>query len=92
MGTKFKTTAASQLRTIEKISAHITAIEENVELMVAARKKINKIENASKSARGYCEKVIPFFEVIRSHVDKLEVLVDDKMWPLPKYREMLFTK
>ena len=92
LGSKFKKYAASQINTIEKISTHITAIEKNVELMISARKKINKIEDGAKSARGYCEKVIPYFEVIRDHVDNLELLVDDKMWPLPKYREMLFTK
>ncbi|NQY68674.1 MAG: glutamine synthetase III [Flavobacteriales bacterium] len=92
MGSKFKKTAGSQLNTIEMISEHITGIEKNVSLMVDARRKLNKIDDGAKSARGYCEKVVPFFDAIRRDVDKLEIIVDDKIWPLPKYREMLFTK
>ena len=52
----------------------------------------NKIEDAEKRASVYCNKVKPYFDVIRYHCDKLELLVDDELWPLTKYRELLFTK
>ena len=65
---------------------------ENVNDMVDARKKANKIDDASKKAKAYCDKVIPFFETIRYSTDKLELVIDNKTWPLPKYREMLFIK
>jgi glutamine synthetase len=63
-----------------------------VETIVEERKVANKIEDASKQAKQYCEKIFPFFEQIRYEVDKLELIVDDELWPLPKYRELLFAK
>ena len=60
--------------------------------MTEERKKANTIEDHKKQAVSYCEKVKPHFETIRYNVDKLELLIDDEQWPLPKYREMLFTK
>jgi glutamine synthetase len=60
--------------------------------MIDARRKANKIEDATKKAYEYCNKVKPFFEEIRYHCDKLEILVDDELWTLTKYRELLFTK
>jgi glutamine synthetase len=50
------------------------------------------LDSAKKQAHAYCDKVKPLFESIRYHCDKLELLVDDAMWPLPKYREMLYLK
>jgi glutamine synthetase len=82
----------NQLNTIKEISDHIATIKEDVEKMVEARKKANKIEDSAKKADAYKENVFPFFEGIRYHVDKLELLVDDEIWPLPKYRELLFIK
>jgi glutamine synthetase len=61
--------------------------------MTEARKKANALTDVKKQAVDYCEKVKEaHFETIRYHVDKLELLVDDESWPLPKYRELLFTK
>ena len=60
--------------------------------MVGERKKANKIVDKEKKAEMYCEKVKPYFEEIRYHCDKLELMIDDELWPLVKYREMLFTR
>jgi glutamine synthetase len=63
-----------------------------VDEMTEARKKANAITDVKKQAVEYCEKVKSYFDIIRYQVDKLELLVDDESWPLPKYRELLFTK
>lgn len=84
--------ASQQIHTITKISEHISAIKNNVAKMIAARKDANVMENAPKKAYAYCNNVKPLLDVTRYHIDKLEILVDDQMWPLPKYREMLFIK
>jgi glutamine synthetase len=91
-GASFKKQAEVQLKLIEEISERINVIRNNVEAMTNERKKANTITHADKQAVAYCEKVVPYFEVIRYQVDKLELIVDDELWPLPKYREMLFTK
>jgi glutamine synthetase len=75
-----------------EISEHVNIIKENADAMVEARKKANKIAHAREKAIAYCEKVKPYFDTIRYHVDKLELIVDDEMWPLPKYREMVSIK
>lgn len=80
---------AAQIQMIEEISEHVSAIRKNVDEMIEARKKANRIENARDKAIAYCDKVKPYFEEIRTHVDKLEMLVDDELWPLPKYRELV---
>lgn len=85
-----KDSLKSQLKLIEFIAKHINIIEENVTIMSNARKKANKIEDASKKAKAYCDNVLVCFDTIRYSVDKLERVVDNKSWPLPKYREMLF--
>jgi len=74
------------------ISDHITMIKNLVFEMVEERKKANVIEDAYKKALAYEKNVKPFLEEIRQHVDKLELIVDDEIWPLPKYRELLFTR
>ena len=81
-----------QLNSIKEISDHIAAIKEGVAQMTEARKKANKIKDITKQAFAYKDTVLPYFEEIRKHVDKLEVLVDDEIWPLPKYRELLFMR
>ena len=91
-GNDFKEIAKEQMELIKKISEHISAISVNVESMVEARKKANNVENIEKRAELYCDKVKPFFDVIRTHCDKLEMMVDDELWPLSKYREILFTR
>jgi glutamine synthetase len=82
----------SQIEIIEVISKHINAISDNVEAMIEARKKANNIENMHERAVAYCDSVKPFFDTIRYHADKLELIVDDNLWTLPKYREMLFLR
>jgi len=88
----YKKHATEQIRLITKISGHIEAIHTKIDKMVATRKKANVIDNIETKAEVYCEKVKPFFEDIRYHCDKLETMVDDELWPLTKYRELLFTR
>lgn len=91
-GSEFTKVASPQLDMIKEISEHIAVIKKNVEEMTEARKKANTIEDHRKQAMAYCHEVKAHFETIRYHVDKLELIVDDESWPLPKYRELLFTK
>lgn len=90
-GKDFEQYAREQIDLIQKISQHIAEINSKIELMTAARKKANALEG-QKNADAYCQKVKPFFDEIRYHADKLELLVDDNLWPLTKYRELLFTR
>jgi glutamine synthetase len=87
----FKKYAKEQIDLIQKISQHIAEINSKIEQMTEERKKANKLVG-QKNADAYCYKVKPFFEEIRYHADKLELLVDDNLWPLTKYRELLFTR
>ncbi|MBQ5539128.1 MAG: glutamine synthetase III [Bacteroidales bacterium] len=80
------------LQSIEQISEHIAVLNNSVEDMVNARKVANKIESEKEKAIAYHDTVLPFFDTIRYHADKLELLIDDEMWPLPKYRELLFIR
>jgi glutamine synthetase len=91
-GSEYKKNASVQLEMIKEISEHISSIKKNVDDMTEERKKANTVTDHKKQAIAYCEKVKPYFETIRYNVDKLELLIDDEQWPLPKYREMLFTK
>ena len=77
---------------IERISEHESFIIENVERMIEARKAANRIESEREKAIAYHDTVAPLLESIRYHVDKLETIVDDEAWPLPKYRELLFIR
>ncbi|MDP5082444.1 MAG: glutamine synthetase III [Winogradskyella sp.] len=90
-GDKFKSLAKEQLSLIEQISHHIEAINSLVTKMTEARKSLNKNIDIEKKASGYCLEVKPLFEEIRYHCDKLELMIDDELWPLTKYRELLFT-
>ena len=84
---------ANQKQILEKIAEHISKISELVEKMIEARKVVNVIDNTRTRAIAYESQVKePFFDTIRYHVDKLEILVDDETWLLPKYREMLFLR
>jgi glutamine synthetase len=83
---------AAQMDIITKISEHVNFIKSNVSNMVAERKQANAIEDVREKAITYDEKVKAFFLPIRYHVDKLEQLIDDSLWPLPKFRELLFIK
>ncbi|WP_370391507.1 glutamine synthetase III [uncultured Winogradskyella sp.] len=91
-GDEFKALAKEQLMLIEAISGHIEAINSLVTNMTEFRKKYNKEPKIDKKAKGYCEVVKPLFDEIRYHCDKLELMIDDELWPLTKYRELLFTK
>ncbi len=82
----------NQLNAIKYISDHISSIKEQVEAMIDARKKANIIEDQYEKAIAYRDTVMVYFDGIRYHVDKLEFLVDDELWPLPKYRELLFMR
>lgn len=82
----------AQIDIVEVISKHINAISENVEKMIEERKRANDLDDMHARAFAYCDKVKPYFDVIRYHADKLELIVDDKLWALPKYREMLFLR
>jgi glutamine synthetase len=82
----------NELQTIKDISEHISKIKINVDLMIDNRKKANRLDTSEKRARVYHDKVLPYFDIIRYHVDKLELLIDDELWTLPKYRELLFIR
>ncbi|MAE07994.1 MAG: glutamine synthetase type III [Bacteroidetes bacterium] len=82
----------NQLNTIKEISNHISEIKDLVEKMVESRRTANRIQNTYDKALAYKNDVRAYFDEIRKHVDALEMLVDDEMWPLPKYRELLFIK
>lgn len=90
-GKDFKKFGQEQLNLIEDISAHISAINSDVTKMTDERRAANLIEDFELKANDYCFKVKPLFDSIRYHCDKLELLVDDELWPMTKYRELLFT-
>ncbi|AJH14907.1 glutamine synthetase III family protein [Myroides profundi] len=87
----FGTIAAEQLQMIKKISHHIEQINAKVTEMTNERKKANLIEDVEQQAHAYCDTVKPYFDIIRYHSDKLELMVDNELWTLTKYRELLFT-
>ncbi len=91
-GKDFEIHAAEQILLIKRISEHIEGIHSKIDKMIDERKKANKLENVEAMAEAYCFKVKPFFDEIRLHCDKLELMIDDELWPLTKYRELLFTK
>ena len=82
----------NQIQTIKDISEHVSTIKEFIDLMVGERRKANRMDSTVDKAFAYKNMVLPYFEKLRYHVDRLELLVDDKEWPLPKYRELLFIK
>lgn len=82
----------NQMQNIKEISEHISIIRTLVHEMVDCRKVANKIEDLEQKVSEYNKVILPYFERIRYHVDKLELLVDDELWPLPKYRELLFIR
>lgn len=84
--------AGDRLDLIKKISFHIKNIKNKTHDMVEARKVANKVEDMSEMAEMYEQKVFPYLDDIRYHIDKLELTVDNAIWPLPKYRELLFAR
>ncbi|MBL7964058.1 MAG: glutamine synthetase III [Flavobacteriales bacterium] len=89
---KAKKAAATPVKLIEEMSEHIERLKTLTDEMIEARKKANNIEDSRSKAVAYCDQVKPFMDQIRYHADKLEMLVDDELWPLPKLRELLFTR
>jgi glutamine synthetase len=89
---EFERLAGARKEMIITISDHITSIKRMVNEMVEERKKANKIEDSFRKAIAYENKIKPYLSDIRYHIDKLELIVDNEIWPLPKYREMLFTR
>ncbi|UFH46483.1 glutamine synthetase III [Flavobacterium galactosidilyticum] len=91
-GDDFENIAKEQIVLIKQISKHIEGINSNVLAMTNERKKANTLTDAQEMAEAYCNNVKPYFDIIRKHCDKLELLVDNEIWTLTKYRELLFTK
>ncbi len=87
-----KVACDAQLDLLMRTSLHMNKMKDACDKMLVDRKDANKIEDMEKKARVYCDKVKVHFEEIRYHADKLEILVDDELWPLPKFREMLWTR
>ncbi len=84
--------ATADIDLIKKIQDHTTAIQRLTDEMIEARKKANRIEDQRAKAIAYHDTVAGYFDEIRHHIDKLEEIVDDQIWPLPKYRELLFIR
>lgn len=91
-GDNFDKVAATQIKILEKISLHLNKMKGYSDEMLSHRKMANKIENMEERAKAYGETVKAHFDDIRYHADKLELLIADDLWPLPKFREILFTK
>ena len=91
-GSEYEMYAKEQLKLIKSISGLIESMNSKIDLMIEERKKANKLKNAEEKAVSYCDKVRPYLELIRYDCDKLEMLIDDEIWPLVKYRELLFTR
>ncbi len=89
---KFDKIAAHDLASIETLNDHVSAIKAGVSAMVDSRRKANRIENERSKAIAYHDEIVPKMETIRYHIDKLELMVDNEIWPLPKYRELLFIR
>lgn len=83
---------SSQQEILVEISEHLNQVKINCKKMLEERRKANKIEDSEKKAAYYCNKIKPYFDTIKYHSDKLELLIDDELWPLPKLRELLFTR
>jgi len=89
-GDAYQEVASEQIDLIRHISEHIKVIHSTVEAMIEARKRANHLATFVERADAYCNEVKPFFDEIRYHCDKLELMIDDELWTLTKYRELLF--
>ena len=87
---EYKDLCATQLGLIKKISGYVNHLHNDVHNIVEARRVANRIEDIAQRAEAYYNTVFPHIESIRTVADKLEMVVDDELWPLPKYRELLF--
>ena len=89
---KLKELTTYNINLIEKINSHTSFIAENVDAMTETRRVANRIEEIREKAISYHDKVEPYLNAIRQHIDELELIVEDELWPLPKYRELLFVR
>ena len=89
-GDSYMNYCAAEVETLKKISGYINNVSKDVELLVEARKKANRIENIAERAKVYSRDVKDMMDKIRESADNLEMLIDNEVWPLPKYRELLF--
>ena len=89
---EFKELAGARIELIKEIGGHISAIKAKVKEMIETRKVANVIEDTIEKAKSYDKTVRPYLEDIRYHIDKLELIIDNELWPLPKYRELLFVR
>jgi glutamine synthetase len=87
-----KEAIAAPLEIINKLSNHLNIVKTNIDAMLEERKVANAIEDTREKAIAYDNNVKSYFDTIRYHTDKLEQIVDDNQWPLPKFRELLFSK
>jgi len=87
---EYKEASELQIESIKNISKHMNEIKVQVKAMISERKIANKIDDIEKKAENYNTKVKPYLDSIRYHIDKLELIVDNELWPMPKYRELLF--
>ncbi|WP_319229436.1 glutamine synthetase III [Draconibacterium orientale] len=89
---EFLSLAGGRLELIREVGGHISAIKAKRKEMIAARAKANKVEDVVERSKEYDKEVRPFLDEIRDHIDRLELIVDNEKWPLPKYRELLFVR
>jgi len=89
---EYKSLAEGRLELIREIGGHVSSIKAKVKEMIEARKVANIIETEKEKTYAYEKSVRPYLDDIRYHIDKLELIVDNELWPLPKYRELLFVK
>jgi glutamine synthetase len=81
-----------QVQLLSSVNGHLIELKKNLDVLLSERKKANKIEGTKEKAIAYCDKVKVHFDSVKYHADKLETLVDDEIWPMPKLREILFTR
>ena len=89
---EFRDMSEEPRRLVRKIAGHICAVTKKVDEMVEAHKKANRLTDMREKAIAYHDSVAPYLDEIRDHIDDLELMVDNQMWPLPKYRELLFIR
>ncbi len=90
--TSYQKLTKSQTNILEAISEHLIEVKTKTDAMIDARKKANNLKDSHQKAAAYADTIKPYFDEIRYHCDKLEQLIDDQIWPLTKYRELLFIK
>ena len=88
---QYQRLASHEILIVKRIINHVDEIVQKVDDMTAARHTANRIESMRERAIAYHDNIVPLMDEIRAHADELEMIVDDEMWTLPKYRELLFT-